>query len=129
MRHILKSPRQVRHFAKPRPTNRKLIPAPILVHSLILPRPRQTLRCVDCGCWARGTDRLCARSSRRTVLCASETRTDRGHLMRKIVSAGVGLLALAVATPAAAADLARRAPVYKAPPPVIDPWTWTGVYV
>jgi outer membrane immunogenic protein len=31
--------------------------------------------------------------------------------------------------PAAAADLARKAPVYKAPPPIIDPWTWTGIYV
>jgi outer membrane immunogenic protein len=30
---------------------------------------------------------------------------------------------------AAAADLARKAPVYKAPPVIIDPWTWTGIYV
>ena len=31
--------------------------------------------------------------------------------------------------PAAAADLARKAPVYKAPPPIIDPWTWSGIYI
>jgi outer membrane immunogenic protein len=47
--------------------------------------------------------------------------------MKKIVSAGLGLLAFAI--PAAAADLAPKAPVYKAPPPIIDPWTWTGIYV
>jgi outer membrane immunogenic protein len=42
----------------------------------------------------------------------------------------MGVLALAGAMlPATAADLARR-PVYKAPPPpIIDPWTWSGVYV
>src|SRR5262245_22055369 len=50
--------------------------------------------------------------------------------MRKILAAGIGVLALAGAMlPAAAADLARK-PVYKAPPPpIIDPWTWTGIYV
>ena len=47
--------------------------------------------------------------------------------MRKIVSAGIGLLALTGA--AAAADLPVKAPVYKAPPVIVDPWTWTGVYV
>jgi outer membrane immunogenic protein len=47
--------------------------------------------------------------------------------MKRIVSAGIGLLALTGA--AAAADLPTKAPVYKAPPPIVDPWTWTGVYV
>lgn len=45
--------------------------------------------------------------------------------MRKIISAGVGLLALASTThPMMAADL--KAPAYKAP---VDLWSWTGVYV
>ncbi len=47
--------------------------------------------------------------------------------MKKIVSAGIALLALTGT--AAAADLPRKAPVYKAPPPIVDPWTWTGVYI
>lgn len=47
--------------------------------------------------------------------------------MKKIVSAGIALLAFTGV--AAAADLARKAPVYKAPPVVVDPWTWTGVYI
>src|SRR5262245_55047903 len=50
-----------------------------------------------------------------------------GSKVKKIVSAGIGLLALTGA--AAAADLPTKAPVYKAPPPIVDPWTWTGVYV
>jgi outer membrane immunogenic protein len=50
--------------------------------------------------------------------------------MRKILASGIGVLALASAMlPAAAADLPRKAPVYKAPPVIIDPWTWTGIYV
>src|SRR5262245_38233162 len=50
--------------------------------------------------------------------------------MRKIISTGIGLLALAAAIqPAAAADLPRKVPVLKAPPVYIDPWTWTGFYI
>src|SRR6266481_1068421 len=49
--------------------------------------------------------------------------------MRKIIGAGIGMLALAGATlPAAAADLAVKAPVYKAPP-IVEIWSWTGFYV
>jgi outer membrane immunogenic protein len=52
--------------------------------------------------------------------------------MRKFVSAiGAGLLALAMATPSRAADLAPP-PVYKAPPiqPFVAPaFTWTGFYL
>ena len=47
--------------------------------------------------------------------------------MKKIVGAGIGLLALTGA--AAAADLPMKAPVYKAPPVIVDPWSWTGVYI
>ena len=47
--------------------------------------------------------------------------------MRKIVSAEIGLLALTGM--AAAADLPAKAPVYKAPPVIVDPWTWTGFYI
>jgi outer membrane immunogenic protein len=50
-----------------------------------------------------------------------------GVPMKKIVSAGIGLLALTGM--ATAADLPVKAPVYKAPPVIVDPWTWTGVYV
>jgi outer membrane immunogenic protein len=50
--------------------------------------------------------------------------------MRKIISAGIGMLALAGAMqPASAADLAVKAPVYKAPPPVIEIWSWSGFYI
>jgi outer membrane immunogenic protein len=50
--------------------------------------------------------------------------------MRKIISAGIGMLALAGAMqPAAAADLAVKAPVYKAPPPVVEIWSWSGFYI
>jgi len=48
--------------------------------------------------------------------------------MRKIVGAGIGLLALAGAIqPTAAADLAV-APAYKAPA-IVEIWSWTGFYV
>jgi outer membrane immunogenic protein len=50
--------------------------------------------------------------------------------MRKILGAGVGLIALAIATQqAAAADLpVRQAPAYKAPE-VVEVFTWTGFYI
>jgi outer membrane immunogenic protein len=47
--------------------------------------------------------------------------------MKKIIGAGIGLLALTGV--AAAADLAKKAPVYKAPPVIVDPWSWTGFYI
>lgn len=46
--------------------------------------------------------------------------------MRTYLLGGLIIAAFGTAS-ASAADLARRAPVYKAPPPVIDPWT--GFYV
>ena len=49
--------------------------------------------------------------------------------MRKFLFATVGLVALAVAAPASAADLAAR-PYTKAPPPVVAPiYDWTGFYI
>jgi outer membrane immunogenic protein len=47
--------------------------------------------------------------------------------VRKLLLAGVACSAFAVG-PALAADLAVRAPIYKAPPPV-RVFTWTGVYI
>src|SRR5262245_4644992 len=50
--------------------------------------------------------------------------------MKTILSAGIGALALATALqPAMAADLAVKAPVYKAPPPVVLVYNWTGFYI
>jgi outer membrane immunogenic protein len=50
--------------------------------------------------------------------------------MRTTLSAGIGALALAAAMqPAAAADLAVKAPVYKAPPPIVAVYNWTGFYI
>lgn len=48
--------------------------------------------------------------------------------MKKYLLGTAALVALAVATPAAAADLGARMPM-KAPPPVAAVWNWTGFYV
>jgi outer membrane immunogenic protein len=48
--------------------------------------------------------------------------------MKKFLLATVALSAL-VAAPAMAADLARPVPVYKAAPPVVYAYSWTGCYV
>jgi outer membrane immunogenic protein len=53
---------------------------------------------------------------------------NRGWQMKKLFLMGVALSAL-VAGPAMAADLAVRAPAYKAPPPVPVYFSWTGCYV
>jgi len=51
-----------------------------------------------------------------------------GANLRRIISTGIGLFALAAAmAPASAADLAVKAPFYKAPP-VVAVWSWTGFY-
>src|SRR5262245_43373634 len=55
-------------------------------------------------------------------------QTKRGWQMRKYLLTGVALSALA-AGPAMAADLRAPAPVYKAPPPVVTYYNWTGCYV
>ena len=49
--------------------------------------------------------------------------------MKKFLLATVGLVALGMAAPASAADLAAR-PYTKAPPPMIAPiYDWTGFYI
>ena len=49
--------------------------------------------------------------------------------MRKFLLGSVAMLALAMATPASAADLAAK-PYTKAPPPVVAPiYDWTGFYI
>jgi outer membrane immunogenic protein len=49
--------------------------------------------------------------------------------MKKVFLATVGLVALGMAAPAAAADLAAR-PYTKAPPPMVAPiYDWTGFYI
>src|SRR5215475_2125641 len=49
--------------------------------------------------------------------------------MKKLLMGMVGLVALGVAAPASAADLAPR-PYVKAPPPVVAPiYDWTGFYI
>ena len=49
-------------------------------------------------------------------------------VMKKYLLGTAALIALAVATPAAAADMGARYPM-KAPPPVAQVWNWTGFYV
>jgi opacity protein-like surface antigen len=54
--------------------------------------------------------------------------TDRGgDIMKKLLTAGITFAAL-IATPAIAADMATKAPLYKAPPPVAV-FSWTGCYL
>jgi outer membrane immunogenic protein len=48
--------------------------------------------------------------------------------MKKVWLASVGFVALGMAAPASAADLAAR-PVTKAPPPVAAVYDWTGFYI
>ena len=48
--------------------------------------------------------------------------------MKKLLSVTVGLVALGMAAPASAADLAAR-PYTKAPPPVAAVYDWTGFYI
>jgi outer membrane immunogenic protein len=48
--------------------------------------------------------------------------------MKKYLLGSAALVALAIATPAAAADMAARMPM-KAPPMVAPVWNWTGFYV
>jgi outer membrane immunogenic protein len=47
--------------------------------------------------------------------------------MKKHFLLGVAFAALVAASPAIAADMPVKAPIYKAP--VVDPWNWTGFYV
>jgi outer membrane immunogenic protein len=49
--------------------------------------------------------------------------------MKRILLASVAAAAAGMAGPAVAADLAVKAPVYKAPPPVVAVYNWTGFYV
>src|SRR4029077_5500742 len=49
----------------------------------------------------------------------------RGRVMRKFLLATAALIAFA--GPAIAVDM--RAPAYKAPPPVVPAWSWTGCFV
>jgi len=52
--------------------------------------------------------------------------------MKKLLLASVAGIALLAVSSANAADLSRRPPVYKAPPPVVAPipvFTWTGCYI
>jgi outer membrane immunogenic protein len=48
--------------------------------------------------------------------------------MKRILLASAAFAAL-LSAPTMAADLAVKAPIYKAPPPVVAVWSWTGCYV
>jgi len=48
--------------------------------------------------------------------------------MRNLLFGSVALAAL-IAGQAQAADLPVKAPIYKAPPPVVTTWRWTGCYI
>jgi outer membrane immunogenic protein len=50
------------------------------------------------------------------------------NAMKKFLLATVGLVALGIAAPASAADLAAR-PYTKAPPPMVSVYDWSGFYV
>ena len=47
--------------------------------------------------------------------------------MKRILLRSVAMLA-SLTGPVAAADLAAKAPAYKAPPPVVAVYNWTGFY-
>src|SRR5437773_2861731 len=49
--------------------------------------------------------------------------------MKRFLLATVGLVALAVATPASAADLAARPYTKAPPPPIAAVYDWTGFYI
>src|SRR5580693_6729909 len=58
-----------------------------------------------------------------------QKRRKRRDTMRRLFLATAGLVALAIATPASAADLAAH-PYTKAPPPVVAPiYDWSGFYI
>jgi outer membrane immunogenic protein len=78
----------------------------------------------------------CLQQSYRTVASASivsdrspEATEQGGNTMKKFLLGTVGLVALGMAAPASAADLAAR-PYTKAPPPIVAPiYNWTGFYI
>jgi len=73
---------------------------------------------------------LSAVASASIVSDRSPEATEQGkNTMKKFLLGTFGLVALGMATPASAADLAAR-PYTKAPPPMIAPiYDWTGFYI
>src|SRR6266403_4683233 len=73
---------------------------------------------------------LSAVASASIVSDRSPEATEQGkNTMKKFLLSAVGLVALGMAAPATAADLAAR-PYTKAPPPMIAPiYDWTGFYI